>query len=209
MLPLIADERRLLLDRLAGLTPQQWATPSLCEGWTVHHVLAHLVQPFLVSKAELAVAVVRYGGIGAAMHRTALRLAERPTEELLAVLERNVSTPFHPPALPYAAPLTDVVAHGCDIRWVLDDDRGYWADPQRLRPVLDFLVGPRALIGFLPLGRLRGLRLSATDLDWAHGRGEAVRGPALALVMAVLGRPAAGPQLVGPGAIRLVGALQG
>ena len=33
---MIAEERRSLADVLSGLEPQQWATPSLCRGWTVH-----------------------------------------------------------------------------------------------------------------------------------------------------------------------------
>ncbi|MEO8329995.1 MAG: maleylpyruvate isomerase N-terminal domain-containing protein, partial [Candidatus Nanopelagicales bacterium] len=39
--PTIHAERRALADDLAGLTPQQWETPSLCDEWNVHQVLAH------------------------------------------------------------------------------------------------------------------------------------------------------------------------
>jgi uncharacterized protein (TIGR03083 family) len=35
-------QRRRLVELLATLTPEQWATPSRCEGWTVHDVVAHL-----------------------------------------------------------------------------------------------------------------------------------------------------------------------
>ena len=47
--------------------------------------------------------------------------------------------------------------------------------------------------------RIRGLRLQATDVDWAHGRGPEVTGPGEALLMAMSGRPAALADLSGPG----------
>ena len=36
-------ERADLAEFLATLTPQQWATPSLCTGWTVKDVVAHMI----------------------------------------------------------------------------------------------------------------------------------------------------------------------
>jgi uncharacterized protein (TIGR03083 family) len=40
--PLVRQRRRLLRE-LAGLTADQWAAPSRCEGWRVQDVVAHLV----------------------------------------------------------------------------------------------------------------------------------------------------------------------
>ena len=42
MLDDVAAERLGLADDLETLTPEDWATPSLCAGWTVHDVVAHL-----------------------------------------------------------------------------------------------------------------------------------------------------------------------
>ena len=39
---LIAAERRWLADLLDTLTPEQWATPSLCGAWSVKEVAVHL-----------------------------------------------------------------------------------------------------------------------------------------------------------------------
>jgi hypothetical protein len=47
--------------------------------------------------------------------------------------------------------------------------------------------------------RTRGARLVATDLDWNHGDGLEVAGPAEALLMAMAARPDAFNQLTGPG----------
>lgn len=41
-LELITAERRRVADLLAGLDDEQWAAPSLCDGWTVREVGAHL-----------------------------------------------------------------------------------------------------------------------------------------------------------------------
>jgi Mycothiol maleylpyruvate isomerase N-terminal domain len=47
LLAAIADERRTLADMFDTFTDEQWATPSLCEGWTVRHVAAHLLRVLL------------------------------------------------------------------------------------------------------------------------------------------------------------------
>ena len=41
----IADERRGFADLIDTLSPEELATPSLCRGWTVHDIAAHLVVP--------------------------------------------------------------------------------------------------------------------------------------------------------------------
>ncbi len=40
---LAADERRDLADLLETLTPDQWVQPSLCSGWAVRDVVAHVI----------------------------------------------------------------------------------------------------------------------------------------------------------------------
>lgn len=197
MIKVIADERLRLVEHLRALPPDAWHRPSLCDGWSTHHVLAHLVTPFLVSMPVMGLSILRGRGLSGAMDRQARRLAARPVAELLDVLERNAATPFRPPGMPFEAPLTDVVAHGADIRWALGAERADDGDPARLRPVLDFLVGSAARGGLVPAGRLRGVRLVTDDLPWSSGEGVEVHGPALALVMGVLGRPEAQPLLQG------------
>lgn len=196
----IREERLLLAERLQPLSDSDWERPSLCAGWTIRHVLAHLVTPFVVSAPAMVVAVTRHRSIGRAMDGAARRIAaQRAPEELLSILQANASSTFRPPGLPLGAPLTDAVAHSADIRWALGDPPADWASPARLRPVLDFLTGARARAGFVPPGRLRGVALVAEDQDWRHGAGAVVRGPSLALALAVLGRAAAIPHVSGEG----------
>ena len=42
---MIAAERCQVADLFDTLSDEQWSTPSLCSGWTVRHVAAHLVMP--------------------------------------------------------------------------------------------------------------------------------------------------------------------
>ena len=51
--------------------------------------------------------------------------------------------------------------------------------------------------------RLKGLRVMATDVDWTHGDGPEVRGPAEAIVLVALGRDVALADLDGDGVVRL------
>jgi uncharacterized protein (TIGR03083 family) len=90
--------------------------------------------------------------------------------------------------------LVDGTIHHQDIRRSLGRPRSVPAD--RLERVLGLVPGnPRLGAG----RRIRGLRLRATDVDWAHGRGPEVTGPGEALLMAMSGRPAALADLNGPG----------
>lgn len=199
----LRGERLGLAARLSALSPDEWETPSLCSGWSVRHVVAHLVTPFVVGPVRMAVRVARSRGLSGAMDAVAREVAERPTGALVGLLEEHAGSTFHPPGLTLAAPLTDAVVHGADIRWVVGEDRQDWGDAERLRPVLDFLVSPRALAGFMPRKRTRGLLLIVQDQDWRSGAGEEVRGTSLALALGLLGRAAALPLLEGKGVARL------
>jgi uncharacterized protein (TIGR03083 family) len=198
----IAAERLALADQLDGLTDDQWATPSLCGEWTVRHVVAHLVMPHRTSLPRFMVAMAVAGGsFDRANVALTGREALRPTADLVADLRRYADSRFKPPGLGSVAPLTDVLVHGQDIRVPLGlaTDRPVepWAD------VLEFLVSPRARRGFVGR-RLPELRLVATDVDWSWGQGDEVRGPAIALALAVTGRRACADELVGPGTARLL-----
>lgn len=60
----------------------------------------------------------------------------------------------------------------------------------------------------LPGRRLaRGVRLKPTDLDWSHGSGPEVTGPAEAVLMAITGRASALGELHGPGVSVIAGRL--
>jgi uncharacterized protein (TIGR03083 family) len=126
----------------------------------------------------------------------ARRWALLPTPEITARLRELADGSYFRP--PPAAPgvLTEILVHGGDIRIPLG--LPFEPDPQLTAAALDFLTGP-VPIGFMPLGRLRGLRVHATDLNRTWRYGAEVRGAAAALMMAVVGRTAVFDQLDGPG----------
>ncbi len=122
-----------------------------------------------------------------------------PTD-LTADLRANAKHHFTPPGNGPIAPLTDLIVHGQDIRRPLGRERTIPED--RGRAVLDFLTTGRTF-GFVPRGRLKGLRLEATDLDWSWGGGQQVRGSVEALIVAATGRAAALDDLEGEGVANL------
>ena len=103
-----------------------------------------------------------------------------------------VATRLRPPGAAH-----DIVVHGVDLRRPLglSHDPG----PEALRTALDFTVQRKAGRGFTHPRHQRELRFEATDLDWSHGAGPVVRGPALPLVTALCSRPAVLDDLEGEG----------
>lgn len=186
-----------MADLLSGLTAEQRARPSLCKGWSVHDVAAHLIVPLEVSLPKFMVAMV---GAGGSFDRANVRLtskqARRPVEEIVEVLRRKADSRFTPPGAGPEAPLTDLLVHGLDIRWPLGIARHI--PTERAQTALTFLTS-RAADGLAPKGALNGLRFEADDLDWSHGSGPRVRGSAESLLLALTGRTAALEHLEGDG----------
>lgn len=198
----VADERRVLVAHLSRLTAPDWNHPSLCEGWSVRDVVAHLVRLESVYRysAPFFLGVARYGmRLNAYVREDARRRAQdTAVGDLLEALSqtRYETAPFarwHPIA---AVPLSELVVHGQDIRKPLGLVRDF--DVERLVPVANLLKRRLGVIG--RGGRPSGLRLEATDCDWSWGRGEVIREPLESLVMRLAGRGA--PPGTQPGRLR-------
>jgi hypothetical protein len=122
--------------------------------------------------------------------------AQRSTTDLVAALRLAADSHFKPPGFGSAAPLTDVLVHGQDIRIPLGLACDRPIEPWRV--VLDLAVTPKVRRVF---GNVSpdGLRFIATDLDWSHGTGDEINGPAIALALAISHRDARMQDLTGPG----------
>lgn len=192
-------EREDLLELLERLSPEQWRTPSLCEGWTVHDVVAHVVSYDELGPRELAARFARGFFLIDRTNAVGLReYAGRPPAELVELLRSHLTPTGLTAGLGGAIALTDGLIHQQDIRRPLGEPRAIPED--RLRPALR-----TALFGVLRgVVRVRDVRLVATDVDWAFGRGPEVHGTGEALLMAVAGRKAVADELTGPGRGRLV-----
>jgi uncharacterized protein (TIGR03083 family) len=193
--PLIHAERGALAEDLAALDAAQWAHPSLCEGWVIEDVVAHLTAAASIGPLRWFASV-----LGARFDfdlHNARRLAEHRGVTPAQTLERfrRIVTSTTSPLGPTAAWLGEVVVHAQDIRRPLGLVRtpaaGAVAEVARFYAGRNFAVPSRTAI--------EGLRLEATDSPFATGAGPRVSGTTLALTMAMAGRRAYCDDLTGPG----------
>jgi uncharacterized protein (TIGR03083 family) len=187
------DERVDLADFLATLTPQDWEAPSLCSKWSVKDVVAHVISYEELGAMGLLKRFAK-GWIVRANQVGVDEFAALSPQQLLEFLRNHLEPRGLTAGFGGMIALVDGTIHHQDIRRCLGRPRSVPAD--RLERVLRLVPGiPRLGAG----RRIRGLRLRATDIDWAHGRGPEVTGPGEALLMAMSGRPAALADLSGPG----------
>jgi hypothetical protein len=94
------------------------------------------------------------------------------------------------------------VIHHQDMRRPLRLERAI--PPERLTAVLEAVLTKTGSAGMRSATRARGLRLRATDVDWAYGEGPEVTGPAESILMSLAGRAVALDDLGGAGLDLLV-----
>jgi uncharacterized protein (TIGR03083 family) len=191
-----AQERRRIADLIDDLDEAQLATPSLCAGWDVKTVAAHLVSFLAEGTLRVTWLGARRGSPDRAIDELARRRAQRPAAEIAASLRGLADHRYWRPPPQAPGLLAEVLAHSGDIRIPLG--LPFEPDPQPTAIALDFLTGP-VPIGLVPLGRLRGIRLQATDIDRTWGKGQEIRGRSAELLMAAVGRNAVLDALDGPG----------
>jgi uncharacterized protein (TIGR03083 family) len=197
--PLIHGEREALAADLAALTDEQWATTSLCPGWSVRDVLGHMTATAKMTQGAFFIALARAGFRFHDMsaHLIAGEATAVPADGLTE-FRKHLKDTTHPPG-PAEAMLGEAVVHSEDIRRPLGIKRAY--PPGAVTRVADFFKGSNLLIG--SKRRITGLGLRANDLEWAAGDGPEVTGPALSLLMAMTGRTAALDDVSGEGVATL------
>jgi uncharacterized protein (TIGR03083 family) len=192
---LIIPEREALAADLAGLTSDQWQTPSLCEGWTVHQALGHIVATAKMTPARFMGGFVRNGfNFNKFVGRQAAAASAGTPAQTLTELTAHAGDTTAPPG-PKDAMIGEIVVHSTDIRQPLGKTRDF--PIAALTRSANFYLKSNTLIG----GKTRtaGIKLAADDGDWSHGDGAEVRGPMLALLMTIAGRRVFLDQLSGPG----------
>lgn len=193
--PTIHAERAALAADLEGVTVDRWSTPSLCEGWTVHQVLAHMV-----ATAEMNPLTFfgKLAGSGFSFSKMADKDIERHSHGgPLATLKafHAVKSSTSAPPGPKDSWLGEALVHAEDIRRPLGISHAYplpW-----VTRAIDFYTGSNMIIG--GKRRVEGVTLSATDTGWTRGSGPVVEGPAMSLLLAATGRTAALDDLTGDG----------
>lgn len=179
----IDSQRADLADLLAGLSPEQWMSPSLCDGWRVREVAAHLTHSQM-AVSRVFVEALRSGfRFDPMIRRLALEDA-RSQAEIVAALRGMVGSRKKIPTTDVRDPLMDVLVHGQDIAVPLGIDRPM--PTEAAAEVANHMW--RMHFPMRPAARLPGLRLVATDADFAVGQGREVRAPIRDLVMVIAGR---------------------
>ncbi len=197
--PLVHAERAALAADLAALTGEQWATPSLCAGLTVREVLAHLTAGASLNPVRWLAGVIRcrFDFDKQVAMRLAEQLGATPAETIDRF--RSVLTSTTKPPLPTPAMLGETIVHAEDIRLPLGIRHDY--PIETVTRVAEYYQGSDLPV--LSKGRIRGLRLAATDGSFTTGSGPLVSGTTLALTMAMAGRRAYCDALQGDGAATL------
>lgn len=184
---MIAAQRTELAEVLTGLPESGWDEPTLCAGWRVREVVAHITMPFRYGRGRFALELARSRG---RFNEMADRLARRDAAAmssagLAASVRSNVGHPWQPPGGGAAGALAHDLIHGLDITVPL----GLAVLPvpeERLRPVLPGSLADRSVKFFGT--DLDGIELRASDMDWTLGSGVPLTGAAADLLLVLCGR---------------------
>ncbi|MDQ1031627.1 uncharacterized protein (TIGR03083 family) [Streptomyces umbrinus] len=194
-------ERLGLADFLDDLEGTDWEAPSLCTGWTVHDVVAHLTLSTRTTLPGMVKGMVRARGDWERMEFDAARrrAADFGPAELIAQFRETAASARRAPLSAPLDPLVDVLVHGRDIARPLGRVRPT-PQEQTVASLEHVLASPF----YGARKRLRGVRLVATDANWSRGVGQdEVRGPAGDLLLLATGRAAGLAGVSGLGAERL------
>jgi uncharacterized protein (TIGR03083 family) len=193
----IAAERTDLVAVLRNLSAEDWDRTTLCEGWRVRELVAHLVMPYRYSTVRFLKEMVKSRGNfnRLADRRARADAVELTPNELTDTLEANIHHQWKPPGGGYEGALSHDVIHGLDVTVALGIDRHVPLD--RLQLVLAG-AGAKQLNYFGV--DLTGVQLQADDLDWTLGTGRPVTGSAQDLLLVICGRALPPGRLNGPAA---------
>jgi uncharacterized protein (TIGR03083 family) len=192
----VAAERLGLAALLDDLAPHEWDAPSLCAGWSVRHVVAHLTTATRWTVRRAVGGLLRHRGDlhGLFDAETRAVAAACAPAELVARLRETAHSLRRFPGASETDQLVDVLVHVQDVVRPLGRPRT--APVERVLPAL---AHTRDNAFFGSRTRLAGVRLVASDADWSAGTGAELRGPAGDLLLVATGRGAGLAALTGPG----------
>ncbi len=202
----IDAQRRSLAGLLEQLSDDQWRRPSLCAGWTVRDVAAHLTQQQIGLGGALAMMAQWRGSLDRMIRDAACRRAAAlPTERIIAEIRGMAGSRRHTIGVTYLETLTDILVHGQDIAIPLG--RRLDMPPQAAAVAASRVLSMRWPPPLPSARTVAGFRLTATDTSWSAGEGPEVTAPMSAILLVCAGRLTALPQLSGQGAPGLTARL--
>jgi uncharacterized protein (TIGR03083 family) len=173
-----------LADLLADGPAETWDVPSLCTGWQVRHVVAHVTMPARLSAEQFGAEMAAAGGDFTLLSdNVAARDASLPIAELLHALRSPVLHGWQPAGGGAAGALSHAVIHALDVTVALG--RPTVAPAEAVVAVLDQLTAADGAIFGLDLA---DVRLEAADTAWSWGSGALVRADSGRLVALLSGR---------------------
>ena len=183
---MIAAQRAELAEVLTGLPGPRWDEPTLCAGWRVREVVAHITMPFRYGGPGFMLELARSRGrFNAMSDRVARRDAARMTPaDLTGAVRSNTGHPWKPPGGGYTGALSHDLIHGLDITVPLGLDGP--VPEERLRLVLPASLSDRS-VKFFGVD-LDGIELRASDMDWTLGSGAPLTGAGSDLLLVMCGR---------------------
>ncbi len=193
----IIEQRLQLAEILRTLGPEQWASPSLCDGWTVQDVAAHVISaPQLTGGAMLKLmpALLRHGYNGMTL-RDGQRRGQAGMPSILEQFDCFASIARGPAMVGSRETLTDTLVHTQDIVRPLSIEHSM--PPEAATEVAHRLARTGIMLGSRAI--LKRVRMSATDVQYSQGSGEEISGPIAELVMLRAGRAPRWDQLEGAG----------
>ena len=194
----ITEQRLGLASMLAGLSDTEWEQPSLCAGWRVRDVAAHVaIAPQVPGLGSMLADGIRArGSFHRLNHDVAVRHAARPSRDIVAELLTHADSRRLPVVTNYRNIIFDVLVHTQDIAIPLRRDHPMPNQAARVGAERVWTMG----WPFWARRRLRGLRMVATDTDWSAGVGVELRGQIGMLLLLLTGRTTTAlPHLSGPG----------
>jgi uncharacterized protein (TIGR03083 family) len=197
----IAQQRRQLADLLDELSDAEWERRSLCAGWRMRDVAAHVaLAPQSPSIWAITVDAVRANGrFHRLNHDVAVRHAQRPVTELVDELRRYADSRRLPIVTNYRNILLDTLVHTQDIALPLGRQLPMPPEAAAAAATRVWTMG----WPFWARRRLRAVRLVANDVNWSAGTGSEVTGPIDALLLLLTGRTVALSRLTGAGLPRV------
>ena len=195
--PAVTAERLGLCDLLDTLDADDWQTPSLCAGWTVHHVVAHLTLTTRDSVWDLIKgAIAARGDFNRMTADMARHHADRfAPPDLIGQLRATAASTRRTPMSSRLDPLVDILVHAQDI--VRPLGRTHPTPPEHALPAVVHAMNSRWYGGSK---RFDGVTLIATDSDWSAGTGGSeVCGTMGDLLLLATGRRAGLTELTGSG----------
>jgi uncharacterized protein (TIGR03083 family) len=197
---MIAAQRGELAAVLSGLPAGRWDEQTLCAGWRVREVVAHVTMPFRYSGRRLMLELAKSrGNVNEMSDRLARHDAARLSAgELADAVKSNINHPWKPPGGGFEGTLAHDMIHGLDITVPLGIVHPIPED--RLRLVLPKGTADKS-VRFFGVD-LDGIEFRASDIDWALGSGAPLTGAGQDLLLAICGRKLPPGRLQGDPATR-------